>query len=106
MVGQSDIRNDKRCGFEIIKARDIDRIGVHGVIGKIKGRVAGTKVYISVDIDVLDPAFAPGTCLASDDYVSPTRWCVILKMVCLSTQRTFLQEQERPRSAGGQPVNF
>jgi agmatinase len=73
VVGQSDIRNDKRCGFEIIKARDIDRIGVHGVINKIKERVAGTKVYISVDIDVLDPAFAPGKCLASDDYVSPPR---------------------------------
>jgi len=71
--GQGDLRNDKRCGFEIIKARDIDRIGVHGVIGKIKERVTGTKVYISVDIDVLDPAFAPGMCLAFNDYVSPTR---------------------------------
>jgi agmatinase len=57
---KGDIRNDLRCGFEIIKARDIDRLGVHGVIEKLKDRVAGTNVYISVDIDVLDPAFAPG----------------------------------------------
>jgi agmatinase len=44
----------------MVRARDIDRIGTAGVIQKIKDRVAGMKVYISVDIDVLDPAFAPG----------------------------------------------
>lgn len=58
---KGDVRNDLRCGFEIIKARDIDLLGVHGVIDSIKKRVSGTKVYISVDIDVLDPAFAPAT---------------------------------------------
>lgn len=57
---KGDIRNDLRCGFHIIKARDIDRFGISGVIQKLKDRVAGSKVYISVDIDVLDPAFAPG----------------------------------------------
>ncbi len=55
------MRNDVRCGFDTIKARDIDRIGVDGVIKKLKDRVGDTNVYISVDIDVLDPAFAPAT---------------------------------------------
>ncbi|KAL2354038.1 arginase family-domain-containing protein [Cryomyces antarcticus] len=58
---KGDLRNDLRCGFEIVKARDIDSIGTHGVIEKLKQRVAGSRVYISVDIDVLDPAFAPAT---------------------------------------------
>lgn len=57
---RGDVRNDVRCGFEIVRARDIDRIGTDGVIRKLKERVGGSKVYISVDIDVLDPAFAPG----------------------------------------------
>jgi agmatinase len=57
---KGDVRNDARCGFEIVRARDIDRLGISGVIETLKKRVAGTKVYISVDIDVLDPAFAPG----------------------------------------------
>lgn len=60
MRPKGDVRNDIRCGFEMVKARDIDRIGVSGIIEKLKSRVAGSKVYISVDIDVLDPAFAPG----------------------------------------------
>ncbi|KAI4740990.1 Arginase/deacetylase [Aureobasidium sp. EXF-12298] len=56
-----DLQNDGKCGFEMITARDIDRVTPQGVIEKIKRRVAGTKVYISVDIDVLDPAYAPAT---------------------------------------------
>ncbi|KAH9874675.1 hypothetical protein IAQ61_003865 [Plenodomus lingam] len=58
---KGDLRNDVRCGFEIIKARELDRYGVAGVIERLKARVSDTKVYISVDIDVLDPAFAPAT---------------------------------------------
>jgi agmatinase len=57
---KGDLKNDIRCGFQMVRARDIDRIGISGVIDKLKERVSGTKVYISVDIDVLDPAFAPG----------------------------------------------
>lgn len=54
------MRNDRRCGFAVITARDIDKIGAQGIIDSIKDRVGENRVYISVDIDVLDPAFAPG----------------------------------------------
>lgn len=56
-----DWRNDRRCGFQIVTARDIDKIGVQGIIDKLKERVDSTPVYVSVDIDVLDPAYAPAT---------------------------------------------
>ncbi|PNS19733.1 Arginase [Sphaceloma murrayae] len=56
-----DLRHDKACGFSIVTARDLDRVGVSGVVQRLKDRVQGTKVYISVDIDVLDPAYAPAT---------------------------------------------
>lgn len=56
-----DLKNDKACGFHILKARDLDKIGTAGFIEKLKERVQGSKVYISVDIDVLDPSFAPAT---------------------------------------------
>ena len=57
---KGDIRNDLRCGFEIVTARDIDRLGIDGVLRRLRDRIGETKVYVSVDIDVLDPAFAPG----------------------------------------------
>jgi len=55
------LANDARCGFSVVRARDIDKIGIAGVIAAIRKRVGASSVYISVDIDVLDPAYAPGT---------------------------------------------
>lgn len=61
MRPKGDIRNDMRCGFEIITARDIDTLGVAGIISRLKARVGESNVYLSVDIDVLDLAYAPAT---------------------------------------------
>jgi agmatinase len=58
---QLDLDDDKRFGFRTIRASDIDDLGVKGTIGAITERVEGLPVYLSLDIDVLDPAFAPGT---------------------------------------------
>merc|ERR1712000_85771 len=62
LSGPSDYDNDGYCGFEIVEAREIDTIGTEGIIKRILNRV-GTKnpVYLSIDIDTLDPAFAPAT---------------------------------------------
>ncbi|KAI8313847.1 hypothetical protein K4K61_006473 [Colletotrichum sp. SAR11_59] len=49
------------AGLNHVTARDLDKLGAPGVISKIKKRVGDSKVYISVDIDVLDPAYAPAT---------------------------------------------
>lgn len=56
-----DIQHDIDCGFDTISARDIDRLGKEAILKKIKRVVGDLPVYISVDIDVLDPANAPGT---------------------------------------------
>ncbi|KAJ4163673.1 hypothetical protein LMH87_005384 [Akanthomyces muscarius] len=61
VIDDSDMRHDKDCGFHVITARDIDFIGVRGIIDRLRKRVEHTRVYISIDIDVLDPAFAPAT---------------------------------------------
>ncbi|KAI4120919.1 MAG: hypothetical protein LQ347_007002, partial [Umbilicaria vellea] len=62
LSGLSDYDHDGYCGFEIVEAREIDTIGMHGIIRKIRERVGTEKpVYLSIDIDTLDPAFAPAT---------------------------------------------
>ncbi|KAI1165674.1 arginase [Nemania serpens] len=58
---RGDIRNDERCGFARLTARDLDRLGTAGIVSRIRDRVGAGPVYVSVDIDVLDPAFAPAT---------------------------------------------
>lgn len=57
LSGPSDYENDGYCGFEIVEAREIDTIGMDGIIKKIRDRVGLEKpVYLSIDIDTLDPA--------------------------------------------------
>lgn len=56
LSGLSDYDNDGYCGFEIVEAREIDSIGTAGIIKKIRERVGKKPVYLSIDIDTLDPA--------------------------------------------------
>jgi agmatinase len=56
-----DLLDDADFGFQVIRAGDLDRLGIDGVVDRIRTRVGDAPVYLSVDIDVLDPAFAPGT---------------------------------------------
>ncbi|HJX80013.1 agmatinase [Glutamicibacter sp.] len=58
---QDDFLRDHEFGFQIIRSTDIDEIGVPASIARVRERLGDTPVYLSVDIDVLDPAFAPGT---------------------------------------------
>jgi arginase family enzyme len=50
----------KGTGVLLISAAEIAR-DLRAAAQKIAGRLAGEKVHVSFDIDVLDPAFAPGT---------------------------------------------
>jgi agmatinase len=50
-----------RIGFAVIRCAEIERDGLVDAIGRVRERLGHTPVYVSVDIDVLDPAFAPGT---------------------------------------------
>lgn len=61
LYARSDLTEDADMGFRVLAARDVDRIGVDGVVERIRDRVGTAPVYVSIDIDVLDPAFAPGT---------------------------------------------
>ncbi|PQE23607.1 putative agmatinase protein [Rutstroemia sp. NJR-2017a BVV2] len=56
-----DLNNDLRCGFKYIRAKQLDKLGVDKIVKRIVDTVGDQYVYLSVDIDVLDPAFAPAT---------------------------------------------
>ena len=56
-----DLDDDARFGFRIVGAFELDGLGVAGAVARIRDRLADAPVYVSVDIDVLDPAHAPGT---------------------------------------------
>jgi agmatinase len=56
-----DLVEDAGLGFATVTTLDVARGGVDDAVGRILERVGDLPVYVSVDIDVLDPAHAPGT---------------------------------------------
>jgi agmatinase len=48
-------------GMTVIHAEEIDPMGVDAVIAKARAVVGDAPVYVTFDVDGLDPSFAPGT---------------------------------------------
>jgi agmatinase len=61
LFSPEDLVDDARFGFEIVSAMDLDDGGAAVAADRIRARLSDAPVYVSIDIDVLDPAFAPGT---------------------------------------------
>jgi agmatinase len=61
LYARTDLADDERAGFSIVRADDYEEQGLAGVLERVRRRLGDGPVYVSVDIDVLDPAHAPGT---------------------------------------------
>lgn len=61
LYGKKDLEDDRRFGFGIVTAADVMRRGVDEIADMVRQRIGNRPLYVSVDIDVLDPAHAPGT---------------------------------------------
>ena len=62
MYNKSVADGDKKLGFDTIRSGDLVKMKSKDVADWIVQKVGTrSKVYISVDIDVIDPGFAPGT---------------------------------------------
>ncbi|CCL98109.1 uncharacterized protein FIBRA_00103 [Fibroporia radiculosa] len=61
LAGTSDLENDESVGFQLISTDDIDDIGITEIIKRIRSRIGESPVYLSLDIDVIDPGLAPAT---------------------------------------------
>lgn len=61
LYGKKDLDDDRSFGFGIVTSADVFRNGVDATVEGLRERIGDRPLYISIDIDVLDPAHAPGT---------------------------------------------
>ena len=61
LYSPEDLTRDKELGFKVIHCDELERQGVDHVVKRIRDRVGEQPLYLSIDIDVLDPSHAPGT---------------------------------------------
>ena len=61
LYSRDDLNNDAELGFKVIHCDELETEGAVHVAKRIRDRVGDHPLYLSIDIDVLDPAYAPGT---------------------------------------------
>ena len=61
LYAETDLVEDAGMGFAQITTEQVAQLGVATVVEHVLARVGDAPLYVSVDIDVLDPAHAPGT---------------------------------------------
>ena len=61
LYSRDDLARDAELGFKVVHCDELQEHGVDHVVKRIRDRVGDHPLYLSIDIDVLDPAHAPGT---------------------------------------------
>jgi agmatinase len=61
VYGPDELDDDRRVGFELIRSEEFQHRSMDDIAEQIRGRLGSGPVYVSIDIDVLDPSQAPGT---------------------------------------------
>jgi agmatinase len=61
LFSPQDLVDDESFGFRIITAMDFEDQGLSEIVERVRARIGDAPLYVSIDIDVLDPGAAPGT---------------------------------------------
>jgi agmatinase len=58
---RGDWDDAREMGFDLVPTDEVRELGIPRVIDRIRGLTGDAKVYVSFDVDFVDPAYAPGT---------------------------------------------
>ncbi len=77
---QEEIENQKKYNITVITPLDILKNGISEIEKKIKNHI-GKNLYVSFDMDVIDPAFAPGVSVPVPVGLHNTEAIYLLKLL-------------------------
>jgi agmatinase len=78
VYASADYAENRELGFHTLLARELDDAGVAGAAALARQHLT-LPVYVTVDVDVLDPAFAPGTGTPESGGLTPRELLGILR---------------------------
>jgi agmatinase len=61
LYSEDDLTSTRELGFELISGTELGRMTAEDYGRRVRERIGDGPAYFSFDIDVVDPAFAPGT---------------------------------------------
>jgi len=75
-----ELENAIKVGLDIVTPLDINEFGIAKIMDKVKEKSNKGKKYISIDLDCLDPAFAPGVSVPSAGGLSSIDLITLIKV--------------------------
>ena len=77
---QEELTNANKIGLEVITPINIVEQGILKVANRIKNKLFDRKCYVSIDLDCIDPAFAPGVSVPSPSGLSSIDLVYLVKL--------------------------
>jgi agmatinase len=61
LYASEDLDDARDMGFDVVEMHEVQEMGIPAVIERIRKRAGDGPLFLSFDIDFIDPAYAPGT---------------------------------------------
>lgn len=81
-----ELKNASKQKLEIITPIDIIEIGINATVKKIIAKCGSNKVYLSVDLDCMDPGVAPGVSVPAPGGLFPVDLIYMIKKISENLQ--------------------
>jgi agmatinase len=89
-VSKDELNFAREQGLTIFDVNEIRRMGITQVVDRLKSGIAGfTKTYVTVDVDVFDPAYAPGVGNPEADGLAPDTVLTMASQICEKDGKAF-----------------
>jgi agmatinase len=83
---QEELLNASKRGLEIVTPLDILEVGINHVVRKIISNCKSNKVYLSIDLDCMDPGVAPGVSVPTPGGLFPLDLIYMIKKITENLQ--------------------
>lgn len=83
---QEELLNASKRGLEIVTPLDILEVGINHVVKKIISKCKSNKLYLSIDLDCMDPGVAPGVSVPAPGGLFPLDLIYMIKKITENLQ--------------------
>jgi agmatinase len=81
LFSTADLTQSLDLGYEIVSTDEMFAMGMEALAKRIRRKLAGRKVFLSLDLDIVDPAFAPGVQIPECGGVSAREMLSLLRQL-------------------------
>jgi len=81
-----ELENASKKKLEIITPLDVIEVGINAIIKKIISKCRASKVYLSIDLDCMDPGVAPGVSVPAPGGLFPLDLIYMIKKISENLQ--------------------